>query len=132
MVFVLIGMLIIANPAKTQNQEMKLMSVKADSAIMLDAMAEKAWDKAPAMMVKVDQLPYQPNNGYEGMRETTVTMKSLYDDKNVYFFIEWPDPTKSLARFPWVKQADGSWIDRGLGGGRFHRTRCRRFGGLIR
>lgn len=103
------GILIIANPVTAQTKKMKLMSVKADSAITLDAMAEKAWDKATALEVKLDQLPYEPSNGYKGIRETIVKMKSLYDDKNVYFLIQYADPTKSLARFPWVKQADGSW-----------------------
>jgi hypothetical protein len=72
-------------------------------------MAEKAWDKATALEVKLDQLPYEPSNGYDGIRETTVKIKSLYDDKNVYFYIQYADPTQSLARFPWIKQADGSW-----------------------
>ncbi len=37
-------------------------------------------------------------------------MESLYDDKNVYYLIAYKDPTKSLARFPWVKQAEGCMI----------------------
>jgi hypothetical protein len=48
-------------------------------------------------------------NRYPGIKSTDVTIKSLYDEKNVYFLISYKDPTKSLARFPWVKQADGSW-----------------------
>jgi ethylbenzene dehydrogenase len=100
------AMLMTANPALAQ---MELVSVKADTAITLDAMAEKAWDKATALEVKLDQLPYEPNNGYGGIRETTVKIKSLYDDKNVYFYMQYDDPTESFARFPWIKQADGSW-----------------------
>lgn len=105
----LTGMLIIANPALAKKDQMKLVSVKADSAIVLDAVAEKAWDKASAHEMTVSEMPYEPDNGYDGMRETTVKIKSLYDDKNVYFYIQYADPTKSLERFPWVKQADGNW-----------------------
>jgi len=43
------------------------------------------------------------------MTSTAVSIKSLYDDKNIYFLISYKDPTKSLGRAPWVKQADGSW-----------------------
>jgi hypothetical protein len=64
---------------------------------------------AKAITVTVDELPYEPSNGYPGMKKTDVSIKSLYDDKNVYYLIASRDPTKSLARFPWVKQADGSW-----------------------
>jgi hypothetical protein len=111
MSLVVAAMLMIFNPSLAQEKKpkMKLVSVKADTAITLDAMAEKAWDKATALEVKLDQLPYEPSNGYDGIRETTVKIKSLYDDKNVYFYIQYADPTQSLARFPWIKQADGSW-----------------------
>ncbi len=86
-----------------------LVSTKAGSAIVLDGMADKAWDAAKPITVTVDETPYEPNNGYGGMQKTDVHIKSLYDDKNVYFLITYKDPTKSLARFPWVKQEDGSW-----------------------
>jgi hypothetical protein len=111
MSLVVAAMLMIANPSLAQEKKpkMKLVSVKADTAITLDAVAEKAWDKATALEVKLDQLPYEPSNGYDGIRETTVKIKSLYDDKNIYFYLQYEDPTQSLARFPWIKQADGSW-----------------------
>ncbi len=86
-----------------------LVSTKAGSPIVLDGMADKAWDGAKEITVTLDELPYEPSNGYEGMRDTEVSIKSLYDDNSVYFLITYKDPTKSLARFPWVKQSDGSW-----------------------
>ena len=86
-----------------------LFSTKASSPIVLDGKADKAWNSAKELVVTVDQLVYEPNNGYEGMQETDVSIKSLHDDKYVYFLISYKDPTKSLARFPWVKQKDGSW-----------------------
>ncbi len=86
-----------------------LVSTKAGSPIILDGMADKAWEAAKPITITLEELPYEPNNGYEGMRDTEVSIKSLYDDNSVYFLITYKDPTKSLERFPWVKQADGSW-----------------------
>lgn len=86
-----------------------LISSKAGGPIVLDGIADKAWEGAKALTVTVDQLPYTPDNGYPGMTSTAVSLKSLYDDKNVYFLISYKDPTKSFSRAPWVKQADGSW-----------------------
>jgi hypothetical protein len=106
--FTLAGVLLAIQPALAAGK-MKLVSVKTDTEIALDASAEKAWDSAKALSVKLDMIPYKPNNGYDGMTETTVNIKSLYDNENVYFYITYKDPTRSLARFPWVKQADGSW-----------------------
>lgn len=85
-----------------------LNSYRTDSTITLDGSAESVWDKAKALTVKLDQLPYKPEN-YKGMKETRISMKSLYDDQHVYFLLQYADPTKSLARYPWEKQADGSW-----------------------
>lgn len=86
-----------------------LVSTKTGSPIVLDGMADKAWDTAKAITVTLEELPYEPDNGYEGMRDTEVSVKSLYDDNSVYFLVTYKDPTKSLERFPWVKQSDGSW-----------------------
>lgn len=100
---------IFALSATAYAADQTLISTRAASPIILDGKADKAWDGAEAITVTLDNLPYEPNNGYEGMRATDVTIKSLYDNNNVYFLITYMDPTKSLARFPWVKQADGSW-----------------------
>jgi len=70
-----------------------LTSTKAASAIILDGMIDKAWDAAKAITVTVDELPYEPSNGYEGMQSTEVNIKSLYDSENVYFLITYKDPT---------------------------------------
>ncbi len=86
-----------------------LVSSKTDSPIVLDGVADTIWDSAKKITVTVDELPYEPSNGYQGMTSTDVSVKSLYDDEYVYFLITYKDPTKSLARFPWVKQEDGSW-----------------------
>jgi hypothetical protein len=89
-----------------------LISSKTDAPIVLDGIADKSWDKAKEIKVTVDEQPYKPSNGYKGMTSTDVAIKSLYDDTYVYFLISYKDPTKSLERFPWVKQNDGSWKKR--------------------
>jgi hypothetical protein len=86
-----------------------LVSAKTASAPTIDGMAGSDWDKATPLKVKVNKLPYKPSNGYPGMKETTVTLRSMHDADNLYMLIQYDDPTKSLARFPWIKQADGSW-----------------------
>ena len=72
-------------------------------------MVEDEWGKAPVLEVVLDNLPYEPENGYVGMKETKVKLKSMYDNEYIYFLIQYADPTESLERFPWVKQQDGSW-----------------------
>ncbi|SEQ89702.1 Ethylbenzene dehydrogenase [Amphritea atlantica] len=85
-----------------------LTSVKTDTTIILDGMAESAWDKAPELSIQLDNLPYKADN-YGGMSSVNVRLKSLYDEHFIYLLVQYNDPTKSLARFPWEKQADGSW-----------------------
>jgi Ethylbenzene dehydrogenase len=109
MSMVLIGSLIFINPASTQESRTKLVSIKTQVAIVPDAVAEEAWDKAESVQVTLNELPYEPSNGYGGMKETTVNIKSLYDDKYIYFYLQYADPTQSFARFPWEKQANGDW-----------------------
>lgn len=41
--------------------------------------------------------------------ETTGTLKAVYTDDMVYFLIQYKDPTNSVRRVPFQKQADGSW-----------------------
>ncbi len=93
----------------TSAADQTLVATRTQSPIVLDGLADQAWQAAAPITVSLDELPYEPDNGYEGMRNTEVTIKSLYDDQYVYFLISYSDPTKSLERFPWVKQADGSW-----------------------
>lgn len=86
-----------------------LVSAKTAAAPTLDAMAGSDWDKATPLEVTVNKTPYKPNNGYPGMQATKVTMRAMHDSDNLYMLIQYDDPTKSIERFPWIKQADGSW-----------------------
>lgn len=60
--------------------ETLLVSSKTTGPIVLDGIADKAWEGAKALTVTLDQLPYEPDNGYPGMKSTAVSLKSLYDD----------------------------------------------------
>ncbi|MDN3695986.1 MULTISPECIES: ethylbenzene dehydrogenase-related protein [Vibrio] len=86
-----------------------LESSKITSNITIDGKIDPVWEQAKSITQKLKKLPYKPNNGYEGIKKTSVEMKSLYDDEYVYFLFTYADPTKSIDRFPWVKQEDGTW-----------------------
>jgi hypothetical protein len=78
-----------------------VLSVKVDSAPVLDGQPEALWNKATAITIQV--------SGGANYGSTQVTLKSIYTSDNVYFLAEWADPTESLYRMPWEKQSDGSW-----------------------
>ncbi|CAK1697645.1 ethylbenzene dehydrogenase [Vibrio crassostreae] len=86
-----------------------LESSKLTSNIVIDGNVDAVWEQAKPLTQKVNKLPYKPNNGYEGIKKTSVEMKSMYDSEYIYFLFTYADPTKSIDRFPWVKQEDGSW-----------------------
>lgn len=103
------GVAFASGSAWAKTDKMALVSLKTTTPIVLDAVAETAWNKATAVEIDLTETPYKPNNGYDGMKQTKMRIKSLYDAENVYFLIQYDDPTESLARFPWVKQSDGTW-----------------------
>lgn len=86
-----------------------LTSAKTSAAPVLDGKAEAAWDSARPLEVVVDKLPYKPDTGYPGMNKTKVSLRAMHDAENLYMLIQYEDTTESLERFPWIKQADGSW-----------------------
>jgi hypothetical protein len=86
-----------------------LKNVETSSAIIIDGIVDESWSEAPALEVTLDKTPYQPSNGYVGVTNSTVTLKSLRSGADIYFLVQWTDSTQSLDRFPWMKQSDGSW-----------------------
>jgi len=86
-----------------------LESTPVSQQVTIDGVSDDVWEKAKPINIKLDELPYKPDNGYEGQKDTEVEMRSMYDGENVYFLLRWEDPTMSLERYPWVKQEDGSW-----------------------
>jgi len=77
--------------------------------VTIDGISDKIWSQASPIKIKLDETPYEPSNGYTGISETEVEMRSVYDGEYVYFQLRWEDPTLSLERYPWIKQKDGSW-----------------------
>ncbi|MGL1930846.1 MAG: ethylbenzene dehydrogenase-related protein [Desulfotalea sp.] len=84
-----------------------LDSMKISAPISLEA-SNPAWDKAPALNITLAETPYKPKE-FPGQTKTNVTLKSLYDNDSLYMYMQYDDSTQSLARYPWIKQEDGSW-----------------------
>lgn len=101
------GTLLVSSFSFAKGERFTLDSIKISKAITLEA-DNAAWDKAPALSFSLDQVPYQPKV-FEGQTKTDVTLKSLYDNDSLYIHMEYSDATQSLARYPWIKQEDGSW-----------------------
>lgn len=97
-VLLLLSLVACAGPALPANA---LLSAKVDAAPALDGQAEALWNKSKPITIAV--------SGGANKSATQITLKSVYTKDSVYFLAEWADPTESLHRMPWQKQADGSW-----------------------
>lgn len=82
-----------------------LIAAKTAFAPKLDGRADDvAWKSAKPLTFKVTG-----GENFGGKGETTVTMKSVTIGDDIYFLIQYADPTESLRRTPFQKQADGTW-----------------------
>lgn len=82
-----------------------LVASAALSVPVLDGSAgDPAWASAKPLTFKVFG-----GNNFGGSGETTVTMKAVTAGDTIYFLIQYADPTESLRRGPFQKQADGGW-----------------------
>jgi hypothetical protein len=97
---VAVGLLVAEPEAQQKNL---LIAKKAAAAPTLDGAMEDAWKDAPALTVKVISGKNLPGG------TTDVTLRALYTADMVYFLAQYKDPTDSVKRAPWQKQADGSW-----------------------
>ena len=79
-----------------------LVSIKATTAPAIDGSIDQAWDKAEKLYV-VPTVP-DPGNGlfagYIG-EQYSATIRSMYDDSNIYFLMEISDPSQSVIVAPW-------------------------------
>ena len=81
-----------------------LVAVKAAAAPTLDGNPnDVAWQGAKPLAVKL----YGGANFNGG--ETTATLKAVTNGDRIYFLLQYADPTESLKRGPYQKQADGTW-----------------------
>ena len=91
-----------AAPLDAQTKNM-LAAKKVATAPALDGTLDAAWNGAQPITVKAVGGKNLPGNS------TEITMRSVYTTDSVYFFVQYKDPTQSVKRSPWVKQADGGW-----------------------
>ncbi len=81
-----------------------LTAAKAAQAPKLEALsADPAWAKAGEVKVDLRNGKNLENGA------TTARLKAVYTADTLYLMLQYADPTYSLRRGPYVKQADGSW-----------------------
>jgi hypothetical protein len=83
----------------------RLVAARVAAAPVLDGNANDAvWAAAKPVSV---ELADGANFGGKG--GTTATLKAVYNGDTIYFLVQYADPTNSIRRGPYQKQADGSW-----------------------
>jgi hypothetical protein len=84
-----------------------LVAVKVAAAPNIAALAaDPVWARAQPLTVKLsDGVNFAGGKG-----ETTATLKAAYTADMLYMLVQYQDPTNSVRRGPYQKQADGSWI----------------------
>jgi len=82
-----------------------LVALQAKAAPNLQAgAADPAWAQARPLSVALTD-----GANFGGKGDTQATLKAVYTADSIYFLIQYADPTHSLRRGPYQKQADGSW-----------------------
>jgi Ethylbenzene dehydrogenase len=92
----------LAWPIEAQ-QGNRLIAKKVTAAPALDGTIDDVWKGAPALTVKAVSGRNFPGGSSE------ISMRAVYSGDTIYFSMQYKDPTESVKRSPWVKQADGSW-----------------------
>lgn len=99
----LIGAMLWTSVARTTAQQLELAAVKVTAAPRIDGDVDAVWGRAKDVAVPVSGGANLSNG------QTTVRIKALYTSDMIYFLVTWADPTESLRRAPFQKQADGTW-----------------------
>ena len=82
-----------------------LVVAKATAAPALDGNANDAvWASARPLTVKLGG-----GANFGGTGETTATLKAVTNGDMICFLLQYADPTNSVRRGPYQKQADGTW-----------------------
>ncbi len=69
---------------------------------------DPVWAKARALTVELTGgANFGAKPGDKG--DTKVTLKAVYTAEMLYMLVQYPDPSNSIRRGPYQKQADGSW-----------------------
>jgi hypothetical protein len=81
-----------------------LVAKKVTAAPVLDGTLDATWNGAQPLAVKALGGKNLPGGS------TEITLRSVYTEDSIYFFMQYKDATESFKRGPWVKQGDGSWL----------------------
>ena len=90
----------------TTINETELISVKTTTPPLIDGEIDPSWDKVDALTTKavVPTLGPEKNKenfyGYHG-KAHKFSIKSQYDNENIYMLVQWDDNTESLDRETW-------------------------------
>ena len=91
----------LASPAESESAANDLKAVLTLQAPAIDGKSDAVWQRAQALAIRA--------SGGANAGRHLLRVKALYDARQIYFLFQWNDPTESLERHPWEKQADGSW-----------------------
>ncbi len=85
------------------NNATDLVSVKVTTPPSVDGTVDAMWDNSPLLefSTAVPEVTGDVFRGYTGNIIPSVKMKSVYDATDIYFLVQWTDPTQSLKRQPW-------------------------------
>ncbi len=97
-----IGLGVLVGQPEAQQKNL-LVSKKVAAGPTLDGTMKDAWKDAAPLTVKALGGKNLPGG------TTEITIRSVYTEETVYFLVQYKDPTESVQREPWQKQADGSW-----------------------
>jgi Ethylbenzene dehydrogenase len=88
---------------KPVNNATDLVSVKTTTPPTLDGTIDAMWSNSSILEFStvVPEVTGDIFRGYTGNIIPSVKLRSMYDDNNIYFLVEWDDPTESLARGLW-------------------------------
>lgn len=93
----------IIEPTTTLVKGRDLLSAKVTTAPVIDGIVDDLWANSTKLefSTAVPDVTGDVFRGYTGNIIPSVTLRSAYDDTNIYFLAEWSDPTQSLSRSPW-------------------------------
>jgi hypothetical protein len=93
---------VVKSTTETANSS-TLVSYKTTIAPILDGSVDPIWDNAEKIQfsTSVPEVTGDVFRGYTGNIIPSVTLRSAYDATNIYFLMEWSDPTNSNKRQPW-------------------------------
>jgi hypothetical protein len=88
---------------KATNSSTDLVSIKVSTPPSIDGTIDAMWASVPKLQFStaVPEVTGDVFRGYTGNIIPSVTLRSAYDASNIYFLMEWSDPTQSLKRQPW-------------------------------